>query len=212
MSKALKLFESTLDRATSIFVLAEHWHDHCEGTKDDAEHKPVYQDMARAGIVLGIAAMDEFFTRRFSELLVPFIRKEGVSKGLKAILIDAGLDVVGALELGMSDRPLRKIRAIVDNHLDRYTTQKHDAIDSLFAALGLPRLSSDAEKLAGRKTLRKSVGFLTERRHAIVHNGDHDKHGKIVPVNFKNTLKRLRDVGLYVKSADEIITNREGSL
>jgi len=42
--------------------------------------------MARAAVVLAVAAMDSYFTDVFVERLVPFIRKKGTTKDLVALL------------------------------------------------------------------------------------------------------------------------------
>ena len=212
MSKAFKLFDATTRRALDVFDMSAHWYLDCPGTKDDKENKPVYEDMARGGLVLAVAAMDEYFTRRFTELLIPYLKKKGASKDLALLLSEAGLDVAQALELVLMDRPLRRVRALVDTHLDRYTAQRFEAIDALFRCVGLPTLSDNAQHLAGRKTLKRSVEILVERRHAIVHVGDYDKYGHLVALDFKQFRSRIDDLRTFVACADEIITKVESSL
>jgi hypothetical protein len=212
MSKAFSLFDATTKRALDVFNLSAHWYFDCPNTKDADDNKPVYEDMARGGLVLAVAAMDEYFTRRFSELLIPYIKKKGSSKDLSVLLSEAGLDVAQALELVLMERPLRRVRAIVDAHLDRYTAQRFVAIDSLFRCIGLPSLSEDAQRLAGRKTLKRSIEILVERRHAIVHAGDYDKHGHLVTVDFRKFRNRIDDLRIFVAKADEIIAKVERSL
>ena len=206
MSKALKLFESTLERSTNVFWLAQHWHDDCPVLKPSKEHKSVYEDMARAGVVLAVAAMDAYFTRRFTEVLVPFIKARGATDELVTLLQAAGLDTRQALELLAMDVPYRRIRTLVESHLDRYTTQRFAAVDRLFLCFGLKDLCAHAQKRAGRATLLRSVELLVERRHSIVHSGDHNKLGKVVPLDFRLFNTRLHHLNSIVRHADFIIT------
>lgn len=212
MSDALKLFESTLKRSSDIFTLAAHWFDGCPEDKHHKQNKPVYEDMGRSGIVFAVAAMDTYFTRRFVEVLMLYLRFRGPTEGVVTLLHDAGLDTRLALELLSMERPYRRIRALVDGHLERYTTQRFQAIDKLFVALGLKDLCANAQKKSGRATLLRSVELLVERRHAIVHNGDHDKFRRIIPLVFKEYGRRIGDLERFVTSADAIITSLEKQL
>ena len=186
MSKAFQLFRSTEARAVNIYMTALHWHLGVDRPKEvvDTSNKLIYEDMGRAGIVLTVAAMDDYFTRRFSELVVPYIKKKGASEGLVNLLRETGFGVKEALDLALTDRPLRRVRALIDSRLGRYTAQRFELVDELFSCVGLRTLSLDAEKLSGRKTLRRSVEILVERRHRIVHDGDYNRHGKVVPLDF----------------------------
>ena len=58
-------------------------------------------DMVRLATTLGVASMDTYFTARFAELLVPYIKSNGPTPGLVQILSDAGLDT----ELGDTHKP-----------------------------------------------------------------------------------------------------------
>lgn len=206
MTTAREGFDATITRSIDLFHLARHWHDGCPSHHHATEgHKAVYTDIGRSGVVLAVAAMDAYFTRRFSELLVPYLKAKGTTKALSELLESAGLDVAQALALAIMDRPFRRIRALVDGYLERYTAQKSDRIDSLFAAYGLTELSKHAMNKAGRKTLKRSVAILVERRHQIVHEGDLNKHGKLNDFDWVEMAKRLRDLKMLVDAADQII-------
>jgi hypothetical protein len=73
--------------------------------------------MGRASIVLAVSAMDQFFTRRYCELLVPFLKKHGPTDGLVDMLGSAGFDVREALIAIRMKRPYRRIRTLIEAHL-----------------------------------------------------------------------------------------------
>ena len=212
MSKALKLFTETFNRSVNMFTLAQHWHKGHPDDKGFPQNKPVYEDMGRSGIVFAVAAMDAYFTRRFTEVLLPYLRAKGASSDLVTLLQDAGLDTRAALDLIQMERPLRRIRALVDGHLERYTTQRFAAIDSLFLGFGLKDLCANAQKRSTRKTLLRSVELLVERRHSIVHAADHNKHGNVVILDFVEFTKRIQCLSLFITHADSIITAFESKL
>lgn len=152
-----------------------------------------------------VAAMDAFFTRRFAELLVPFLKKNGANARLTTLLQAAGLDTHVALELAVMDRPYRRIRSLVQQHLSTYTTQRFHAIDELFLGLGVKDLSKHAQGLIKRKRLLRSVELLVERRHLIVHEGDIAQNGGLNVVDAAELSRRLADVRTYVIHADSLI-------
>ena len=77
-------------------------------------------DLLRSGLVFSVAAMDSYFTARFAELLVPFLKKHGPTDGLVTLLDDAGLDTREALEMIEMARPYRRVRTLMDSYFDRY--------------------------------------------------------------------------------------------
>ena len=105
-----------------------------EPTIEQYNAQPELADMGRAGIVIGVSAFDDFFTRRFSECVVPVIKSGNANKPLIEFLGRCGLDVTAALALLTMERPYRRIRKLVDDGLERKTTQKFDTIDKLFNA------------------------------------------------------------------------------
>ncbi|QQL44060.1 HEPN domain-containing protein [Sulfuriroseicoccus oceanibius] len=208
-SKSLTQFESVLKRATDLRDLAEFLlSDEAKLKLDDDGKFHGFSDMGRASIVLAVSAMDQYFTRRFCELLVPFLKKNGPTDGLIEILGEAGFDTKEALvAIGMR-RPYRRIRTLVENHLENYTTQRFEVIDNLFLSIGLKDLSNNAEKKTKRTTVISSITKLVQRRHAIAHAGDLNNHGKLCPIDFKQLKKRFKDLNDFVTAADQIIENR----
>lgn len=165
-------------------------------------------EAGRAGIVIAVAAFDRYFTTRFAECVTPILRREGPSDGLIDLLGKAGLDLKGALGLLHADRPYRRIRNLIVEHFSELTTQKFRVIDDLFRTIGLSDFSVNVEKRARRKQLRKSIEKLVKRRHAIVHEGDLNSHGRLTSVDPYQVLKRLDHIKIFVESAEFLISNR----
>lgn len=151
--------------------------------------------------------MDAYSTDRFVAAVVPYVKKHGATQHLADLLGKAGLDVGQALEMATMDRPLRRLRTLVQNHLERFSTQKMETIDELFRCLGLPKLTAHAEHRAQQRTLRRRVEGVIERRHEIVHRRDLDKYGRPQEVSALWALRRINNLDLLVAHADEIILN-----
>lgn len=162
-------------------------------------------DMGRSGIVLAAAAMDDYFTRKYSQALLPSIRKRGVTDSLAKVLSEGGLDVKAALELLTMERPYRRVRKIAQDYYAKYSTQRSEKIDALFGTLGLVGLSKHAQSRSKRKTLLRTVEKLVARRHQIVHGGDLNKQGKLQRFDPQEALRRIEAVEVYVENADFII-------
>jgi len=167
-------------------------------------------DLSRAAIVLAVAAMDAYFTGIFAELFVPYLKKKGCNKHTCEILTKAGLNVQTAVELLTMERPLRRVRRLIDNYLDNRVTQKMHAIDSLFLAYTITNFSDRIQKLNNRRNLLRSVELLVTRRHMIVHDGDMNAHGRLRPIKPREITKRIKDLQLYVRGADELLRKQLG--
>ena len=141
MPTARQRFDVTIGRSISLFGMAEHWNNSCPSLPKETENPDFYNDIGRAGVVLAVAAMDAYFTKKFEEIIIPYLKKKGATPELTTLLQAAGLDVAQALELVTMARPFRRIKSLIESHLDRYTTQKFESIDSLFKSVGLPKLS-----------------------------------------------------------------------
>ncbi|MBN2537494.1 hypothetical protein JXB37_04360, partial [candidate division WOR-3 bacterium] len=203
-------FEATLARADSLcrvydealaFAPKEH-------SEFDVEQRTRLDDILRAALVLGVSAFDAFFTDRFAEVLVPFVKKFGATKPLVALLEEAGLNVQAALELAMMERPFWRVRSLVAAHHSRYVTQDLKRINSLYAAYALPGICARAERKAGRKTLCRNVNAAVQRRHAIVHAGDIKRRGGLNPIEPGWTQRRLADLRMLVQYCDAIVADK----
>lgn len=215
-SKAHQIFSRTFDRGNHVFSMSILlWR--LMNDVDDEDYVPTVReysddslgsDMGRSGIVIAVSAFDDYFTRRFCACVVPILKKQKPNKELADMLSSSGLDVFGSLELLSMKRPYRRIRSLVDRHLDTHVTQRFTAIDELYKALGIRNFSAGVEKRAKRKTLRQSVRKLVVRRHSIVHKGDLNSRGQVQDLSPKDTGKRLKDMRLFVDTAESIIDDR----
>ncbi|MDA0689625.1 MAG: hypothetical protein O2948_13380 [Proteobacteria bacterium] len=208
MADAITHFQETILRAESMlngsFAILDGFN---KLQKEKGEPEYTYNtlneasDMGRFSIVLAVASMDDYFTRKYAEILVKALKKRGVSAKFTAMLEDAGLDIAGALELVSMERPYRRIRSIAQEYYRNYTTQSTHKIDSLYETIGCKNLSKHIERRSKRKTLITSVTQLVKRRHNIVHAGDLSRTGKLQSIDTK-TVKRIADVKLFVNCAN----------
>ncbi len=168
-------------------------------------------DLLRAALILTVAAMDAYFTSRFTENLVPFLKtvsgsgNSQIPSDLISLLNKGGLDTKAALEMLTMKRPYRRIRTIVDAHLSSYTTQQDHVIDKLFLCYGVMNLSSNAEAKAGRTKLVSSVRKAVLRRNQIAHDGDLNQRNRTRSIREVEVTKWINDIDLYVKSCEGLI-------
>lgn len=162
-------------------------------------------DILRSSVTLAVAGMDAYFTDRFSESLVKFLKKRGATPDLTKILSDAGLNTAAALEMLTMDRPYRRVRTLVEAHLSNYTTQKQDVIDELFLVYGVKDLCAHSQGLARRKTLLANVSAAVSRRHSIVHAGDLNAYNKARPIKAEAASRHVLNIDLFVNSAEELL-------
>lgn len=165
-------------------------------------------DMGRSSIVIAVGAMDIYFTERFCENLIPYLKNNKPNKKLIELIENAGLDVASCLQMFTMERPFRRVRNILSNHLEKLVTQRFEAINGLYKCYSIPSLSDGIEKRTKRATLLPSIKIIINRRHAIVHAGDLNSHGKVSSFNHKQMEKRLKHIELFVKTADEILDDR----
>ena len=162
-------------------------------------------DLSRAAIVLAVAAMDAYFTGIFAECFIPYLKKKGCNKHISDILTKAGLNVETAIELLGMERPLRRIRRLIDEYLDKRVTQKVHAIDDLFLAYGITNFSDRIQNLKKRKSLLRSIELLVGRRHMIAHEGDMNAHNRLRIIKPSEIQRRIKDLQLYIAGADELL-------
>jgi RiboL-PSP-HEPN len=213
MSSALGVFKSIFSRADDMLagskVVVNLFNDikNPEDSANTYESLHAASDMGRAAIVLAVASMDDYFTRKYADVLVTSIKKRGVTKAFCEILSKNGLDLKSSLELLTMKKPYRRIRTMAERYCSDYTTQRDHKIDDLFETIGLNSLSKNAQKRSGRKNLLKSISILVDRRNDIVHAGDLSRRGKLQTIDPESTKKRFRDLEIFITNCDEIVNN-----
>lgn len=208
MPLAYKIFESTMIRATKLMVVSNRLANVRFKKEPKKISKEQVSDIARSTIVFGVSAFDAYFTNKFLDILVPFIKKRAPNKEMVKLLSKSGLDIPLALELLQSDRPFKKIKTLVRYQLENHVTQKMKVINKLFLCIGIKNLSKKAEKKSKRKTLIRSVEIAINRRHSIVHGGDLNNHGNLKKIKISETITRLKNIRLLVYKCEEIINSR----
>lgn len=200
-SRALGRFRATYSRAEALCDLyARLLRIRLQQAPNRFQHSDV-ADLLRSSVVLSVAAMDSYFTNRFIEMLVPFLKKRGPTDALVGLLSKAGLDTKAALEMLGMERPYRRVRTLIDVHLEKVTTQRAQVIDELFLAYGLRDFTHHCQRRLKRTTLVASVNRLVERRHCIVHEGDLNSHGRLRPLERGDVVKRMQHLRALVESA-----------
>ena len=203
-SRAYENFESVILRSHYLVSL----HKTLEASVKLTGQPYDFSDLLRAAIVIAVAGMDAYFTDVFAERLVLFLKKKGTTKDLINLLESAGMDVETALQLLSMQRPFRRIRTLVETHLNRHVTQRTKAINKLFKAYDIPDICENVEKKLKRKRLLREIEILVERRHAIAHDGDLNSHGKLADLNGTWVRNRMLDVQKFVAAVDEILQNQ----
>ncbi|MCO6496816.1 MAG: hypothetical protein J5I50_04040 [Chitinophagaceae bacterium] len=199
MAKAIDTFNKTITRSNGLLTMYEKAH----GNPDfDGLNKT---DLIRSALVLAVSGMDSFFTSRFTENLVGFIKNKGATKSLIEILEKAGLNTEQSLEMLTMDRPYRRIRTLVDQYLSDYTTQRFDVIDKLFLVYGIKDLTQNAQGISGRKNLKKSIQKTVKRRHEIAHAADYNAHDKLKEIDLERVRKQIAEIKLFVESCEKLI-------
>ncbi len=203
-SKAYSKFEKTISRSTALIRTYRTL------LRERMENRRIRapKDLVRASVVLSVAALDAYITDVFSEKLVPYLKKYKPDELLVNILNEAGLDTHEALNLIKMDRPYRRVRTLIDKYYKAFTTQKFEVIDKLFLAYRLKNISDRAQSKSKRKTLKRSVAILVERRHKIAHDGDYNSHGRLNAINLTETERRINDIKLFVQCLDDIVNNK----
>jgi hypothetical protein len=210
-------FKKTITRASGMLDAAiELLEFHKDIEEDKSGSRPTWDlnrsdylsDIARASLVFEVAAMDRYFTDRFTEAVMALLRDEKPTKGLIDVLESAGLTTGMALELLSMQRPYRRIRSLVERYYSNYVTQSFEKIDDLYNAVGLTTFSKNIERKAHRKTLCKAVQGAVHARHRIVHAADLNKHKRLNIINDKNVRRNLEQITRFVETAESIILNR----
>ena len=213
MSKSYELFQKIISTGTNsttetMKLVVSHLK-----SNDGAEIKEiVITASVKYSVVTAIAAFDKYYTDRFCEALLPFLRKSGPTKDLATMLEKAGLNIYSTLELVKMKRPHSRIRSLLANYLRTYVTQSEKKIDDLFKCYGLKNFLENSEKLSKIPNLRKRIFELVKLRHLVVHEGDVDKNGNIKHVNTKECKRIAKSIVeiKYLVDASESILNQKG--
>lgn len=204
-SKSYAAFEKTIERSLNLAELTQPVEIILKAKPTNANVDA--SDILRASLVLGVAAMDSYFTDVFAEHFIRYIQKNGSNDKIVSILEKANFSTEVFLELLAMDRPYRRLRTRIDEYLSKCTTQNTTVIDELFIAFRIKNFSQNISKLKRRKRLISSINSAAKRRNQITHEGDINSHGKINRITEIDVKRKLNDIVVYVAGADELLFN-----
>ncbi|TVQ77145.1 MAG: hypothetical protein EA369_09550 [Bradymonadales bacterium] len=180
------------------------------GDPVSSEVKNLRDDLLRAAVIIGVAALDTYFTDKFLQKLTQYLKHNKLNDNLVNLLEKAGLSTKVALQIYLDRSKIRKARhlhSIVQNYLEKRTTTAFQRIDELFAAYGIASLSSSVQSKLGKKRVVASIERIVERRHEIAHTGDQNGKNSLRRIDRKEIVKRLADIGEFVAESEEFIEN-----
>jgi hypothetical protein len=207
MSTSKRQFTKTIKRAHQLIKLHKTLSKLKPEKKAQQLHPEELSDIVRAALVIAVSAFDAYFTDKFSEKIVPYIKKKELSDELVQFLTDAGFNILFSLDLLKKQKPFRLVRTLVQKKLERYVTQNTKAIDRLFFYLGIKDLCHNSQNKANRANLIRRVEIAIKRRHEIVHDGDLNSHGKLQGISASDVEKRIIEIELFVDNCEEIINS-----
>ena len=181
----------------------------------------------RFALVYCVAAMDSYFTKKFTDNLTVFLKAKGVTKDLEDRLERAGINTEFFLDLLRAEdfskkkntRPFKKIHSKMRVSLGNYTSQSTDRIDELFNAFEITELSRHAIGKAKADNLFQGVSQsvrkpkvhldrIVKRRHQIVHANDYNLSGRYNKIKAIETRRDLEIIKAFVLGAEEVINSK----
>lgn len=180
-------------------------------------------DLLRAAVVLGVAALDGYVVDRFMDVLVDYIKTTNLTKGKILFLEEAGFKLKDALEIirERKERPFRHIRTIVERAYEHNSMQDFDIIGSFYGFLGLPRIVVDSARMAAKAARVKNARGKTagqriiddlrammDRRQDIAHSADYNGKNRLNKMVQKEVEKWLKYLGIFVDSMEKIMQNK----
>jgi hypothetical protein len=205
-NSAFRRFKKTVVRTTiSIKLYNDLLEQYAVQYKDWTFPEGHPSDLLRAAVVLAVAAMDAYYTNKFVEMLVPYLRNHKPGQKMIDILYKAGLNTEEAINLLTTEHPFDRIQNLVGAYLDGYVTQRFEKIDELFLAYGIKDFTLNAEKSLKQSTYRETIASLIERRHEIAHNGDYDECGMLRTIDSEMVKQQIATLSEFVTQSEKMI-------
>lgn len=199
MSKAFVKFRKTIKRCEKLKQTYD--------LQKVSTEKPGNQDLLRASIVLSVAAMDAYMTDVFSEYFIEYIKRWPVDDKMEEQLIKYGVTVKFIIEMYKAEKPLSEIRALVERHYERATTQRMSVIDDLFSLYRIQKITENAAKRIDDTMIINDIEAVVQRRHSIVHDGDYYQSQNIRNVT-EEDMKKAGKIDLFVESIEFILSRK----
>lgn len=181
------------------------------------------EDLFRAAVVLGVAALDGYVVDRFMDVFVDYIKSTNMSKREIQFLEEAGFKLKDALDIirEKKERPFRHVRTIVEHAYEHNSMQDFDKIGSFYGFLGLPRIVVDSARMAAKAARVKNARGKTagqriiddlrammDRRQDIAHSADYNGKNRLNKMVQKEVEKWLKYLGTFVDSMEKIMQNK----
>lgn len=193
---AKQRFDETINRCRRLIALYQ-------------ENDP-NPDFLRAAVVIAVSGLDMYAVDRFMEEFVGYVKTHPIDEKMVELLEKRGLSLGVALDIIKcgTARPMRMLRTVIEKGYSKTSMQSFDNIDDLYSYYKLGKLTENAEKKAGRKSLKGSIGKLITRRHEIVHAADYNGKNCLQEIKCEQVSKRVNDLKIFVESMDAIISNK----
>jgi CRISPR/Cas system CMR-associated protein Cmr5 small subunit len=171
-------------------------------------------DLSRYAVILGVASMDAYFTKKFVEKLASFIKRNGLNIELIALLRKAKVDENTYLSLLDKKRPFRVITSNVQKHLEGMTTQKFYRIDELFENYNVHDLCDRSIQHSiqyfhniKHTTYKMRINWLVDRRNVIAHTCDLNYHNRFDEINSVQVRNYLKTLKYFVEGAENVLNS-----
>jgi hypothetical protein len=204
-TSALEKFDFVIERSDQLLDLSSALAED-ESQQGEVQNDELPNDLIRMAIILAVAGMDAYFTEKFSDILIPYLKRGPLTQELE-LFLEAGFGIKESLAMLKMQRPHRRIRTLVDAHLEKLTTQRAEAIDKLFGNVGLKKFCQNAAKKAYAPGSPKKIAKLVERRHEIAHEADLNTQGAPQKIDLNKVKRQIRALKQFVHGADAIATN-----
>ncbi len=104
------------------------------------------EHLIKSLIVTFVAAYDRYFTDRFIEAFIPYIRTKTVSPDFGKFLENCGLDVHETFNLLNHSKPRIRIKSLLVTKLENHVTQTDNSINKLYKFYGIKDFLNNAQK------------------------------------------------------------------
>ena len=199
MSEAKHKFDRTIKRCINLI--------RCYQTTNENEKIIINKDLLRSAIVLAVAAIDSYVTDIFSEYFIIYIKNYEITEDLAEFIGKIGYTYKKSIESLKLENPYCIIKTLLDQHLEKYTTQKFEIINNLFSYYGLSNIVENSAAMSKDETVLKTVSQMINRRHKIVHDGDY-KNGIINDVDEDKTVLMIQKSQELINCMEKIISNK----
>ncbi len=165
----------------------------------------------RSTLVTAVAAYDRYFTDRFLEAFIPFIKKNKVKTNFADYLQECGLDVKESLNLLNHTKPRIRLKSLVRLKLRKHVTQNQKSINKLFLYYGFKDVLKSAESILKRRTIITKIDKLIELRHSIVHEGHTNNYGEMKRLDHKDSkwiMNTIADMTILIEEIDKMISSK----